>query len=87
MSRHSHFIIGVSIGVGIQPTALCVIEQIIGGVVSLLFKQELVHRVKLALSLGSDSSARSWPRVGMTAQRKMFVVDPDVVRKHLRHLG
>ena len=29
MSRHSHFIIGVSLGVGIQPTALAVVEQII----------------------------------------------------------
>ena len=29
MSRHSHFIIGVSIGTGIEPTALAVVEQII----------------------------------------------------------
>ena len=29
MSGHSHFIIGVSLGVGIQPTAIAVVEQII----------------------------------------------------------
>ena len=29
MSGHSHFIVGISLGVGIQPTALAVIEQII----------------------------------------------------------
>ena len=29
MSRHSHFIVGVSIGTGIEPTALAVVEQII----------------------------------------------------------
>ncbi len=29
MSRHSHFIIGISLGVGIQPTALAVVEQVI----------------------------------------------------------
>jgi len=29
MSKNSHFIIGVSLGVGIQPTALAVVEQII----------------------------------------------------------
>ncbi len=29
MSGHSHFIIGVSLGIGIQPTAIAVVEQII----------------------------------------------------------
>ncbi len=29
MSRHSHFIVGVSIGTGIEPTAIAVVEQII----------------------------------------------------------
>ena len=27
MSKHSHFIIGASLGVGVQPTAIAVVEQ------------------------------------------------------------